>query len=66
MDSLLTPSEQSILKLTIEGFRPEKIQDLLNMKKEGFDKICAKMLSKTGANDLSALIQILNYCEILK
>jgi len=66
LDSFLTPNEQGILRLSIEGFSPEKIQELLNMKKEIYDKHGTNILSKTGANDLSASIQLLNYCGILK
>jgi len=62
LDSFLNVNEKAILKLTIEGFTPEKIQELLNMKKAIFDKNCENMLNRTGANDLSALIQLLNYC----
>jgi len=66
LDSFLNTNEKAILKLTVEGFSPEKVQDLLNMKKVNFDKNCANMLAKTGANDLSALLQLLNYCGVLK
>ena len=65
MDRFISTNGKAILKLKYEGFSNEKIQELLNMKKVSFEKYRKSMLSITGAKDLSALIQILKYCNII-
>ncbi len=63
--SLLSPRELEILKLIIADKKSNEISELLNISAETVKKHRKNMIARIGAKDMTALIQILKFSNIL-